>query len=131
LFAPREAIESFLDGVDVRERFDEMTMHFQLSPSALAIALRNSGLITQEDVAALANRQSRESAMATGEAARYGELSMLSAQPRPAWGIAHQLLRAYGAGDITLRPVADVLGWTLEKTENFFDPPVTNLVSVS
>lgn len=131
LFAPREAIESFLDGADVRERFDEMTMHFQLSPSALAIALRNSALISQEDVAALASRQSRESAMATGQAARYGELSMFSGQPRPAWGIAHQLLRAYGAGDITLRPVADVLGWSLEKTENFFDPPVTNLVSVS
>lgn len=130
LLVPERDIRSFLDGADPIDKFDELVMHFQVSPSAMVIALRKFSMITSAGAEAVRGRRSRQSAMASGQGARYGELAGVASAIRPAWAIVHRLLEAYSDGQITLFPVADVLGWSFEKTEEFFDPPEFNIALV-
>jgi Zn-dependent peptidase ImmA (M78 family)/transcriptional regulator with XRE-family HTH domain len=102
------------------DKFDELSWHFQVSPSSLAWRLFNLGLISADERSRLLNRTARGVAESLRKVTEFLQFSSMSENERRPWRLISAYLEAYAAGESTLRPVASLLGWPLAETEEFF-----------
>lgn len=118
--APRSEIVALLKGRSAVEAFDELVLHFQMSPSAMSWRLLNEGLVSQEEQRKLGAQTARAMAMRAGEAAEHTNRARLAGVPRPAQRLVDAYLDAYRDGVTTLRPAANLLGQPAEELEEYF-----------
>lgn len=119
--APAGEVVELLGQRAATEAFDELVMRFRLTPKSLAWCLFNQGLLSESDRDRYLHATARGVAMRSDKTAYYAELASSSAQERPAWSMVSEYLRAYHAGEVTLKPVATLLGWSLEYAQEFFE----------
>ncbi|MGC5171618.1 ImmA/IrrE family metallo-endopeptidase [Microbacterium sp. DT81.1] len=118
--APRTEIVNRIVGRSAVDAFDELVLHFQMSPNAMSWRLLNERLISQEDQRRLEKQTARATAMRAGEAAEYTNRARLAGVPRPAQRLVDAYLDAYRDGETTLRPAAQLLGQPLAELEMYF-----------
>jgi len=118
--APRDEIVGRLAGRSAVDAFDDLVLHFQMSPSAMSWRLLNEQLISQEDQRRLETQTARATAMRAGEAAEHTTRARLAGVSRPAQRLVDAYLDAYRDGVATLRPAADLLGQPAEQLELYF-----------
>lgn len=118
--APRAEIIKKVAGRSAVDAFDELVLHFQMSPSAMSWRLLNVQLISQEDQQRLQSQTARATAMRAGDAAEHTNRARLAALPRPAQRLVDAYLDAYRDGATTLRPAANLLGQPAEALEMYF-----------
>lgn len=118
--APKDEIEEQLAGRLAVDAFDDLVLHFQMSPSAMSWRLLNEDLISQQEQRGLQSQTARATAMRAGEAAEQTNRARLAAVPRPALRLVDAYLEAYRDGATTLRPAANLLGQPPETLERYF-----------
>lgn len=118
--APEGEIVDRIAGRSPVEAFDDLVLHFQMSPSAMSWRLLNEQLIAQEDQRRLESHTARATAMRAGEAAEHTNRARLAGVPRPAQRLVDAYLDAYRDGVSTLRPAANLLGQPAEQLELYF-----------
>lgn len=118
--APKSEIVARLAGRSAVDAFDDLVLHFQMSPSAMSWRLLNEQLISQEDQRRLESQTARATAMRAGEAAEHTNRARLAGVPRPAQRLVDAYLDAYRDGATTLRPAANLLGQPVEQLELYF-----------
>lgn len=118
--APRSEIVGLVGDRSPAEAFDDLVLHFQMSPSAMSWRLLNERLISQEDQRRLGAQTARAMAMRAGEAAEHTNRARLAGVPRPAQRLIDAYLDAYRDGVTTLRPAANLLGQPAEELEEYF-----------
>lgn len=118
--APRTEIVERMDERSAVDAFDDLVLHFQMSPIAMSWRLLNEQLISQEDQRKLGSQTARATAMRAGEAAEHTTRARLASMPRPAQRLVDAYLDAYRDGVATLRPAATLLGKSTEELEVYF-----------
>ncbi|WP_309127105.1 ImmA/IrrE family metallo-endopeptidase [Microbacterium sp.] len=118
--APRAEIVARIAKRSAVDAFDDLVLHFQMSPSAMSWRLLNEQLISQEDQRRLESHTARATAMRAGEAAEHTNRARLARVPRPAQRLVDAYLDAYRDGAATLRPAASLLGQPAEELEEYF-----------
>lgn len=118
--APKSEIVARLAERSAVDAFDDLVLHFQMSPSAMSWRLLNEQLISQEDQRRLESQTARATAMRAGEAAEHTNRARLAGVPRPAQRLVDAYLDAYRDGATTLRPAAILLGQPVEQLELYF-----------
>jgi Zn-dependent peptidase ImmA (M78 family) len=118
--APRAEIVEFIGERPAADAFDDLVLHFQMSPSAMSWRLLNERLISQEDQRRLGSQTARTTAMRAGAAAEHTNRARLASVARPAQRLIDAYLEAYRDGLTTLRPAANLLGQPVEALEVYF-----------
>jgi len=118
--APRAEIVERIAGRSAVDAFDDLVLHFQMSPIAMSWRLLNEQLISQEDQRKLGSQTARATAMHAGEAAEHTNRARLASIARPAQRLVDAYLDAYRDGATTLRPAANLLGKPAEELEEYF-----------
>ncbi|MEV8273587.1 XRE family transcriptional regulator [Microbacterium sp. NPDC077184] len=118
--APKVEIVARLAGRSAVDAFDDLVLHFQMSPSAMSWRLLNERLVSQEDQRRLQSQTARATAMRAGEAAAHTNRARLAGVPRPPQRLVDAYLDAYRDGATTLRPAATLLGQSVEQLELYF-----------
>lgn len=118
--APRDEILEEVGDKTPVESFDDLVLHFQMSPNAMSWRLLNEELISQEDQRRLDSQTARSIAMRAGRAAEHTDRARLSGMQRPAQRLVDAYLEAYRDGAATLRPAANILGKSVEELETYF-----------
>lgn len=118
--APRTEIITLIADRSAADAFDELVLHFQMSPSAMSWRLLNEQLISQEEQRRLGAQTARTTAMRAGEAAEHTNRARLASVARPAQRLVDAYLEAYRDGATTLRPAANLLGQPVEALEVYF-----------
>jgi len=119
--APRDEILDRIAKRTAVDAFDDLVLHFQMSPNAMSWRLLNENLISQEDQRRLGSQTARATAMRAGEAAELTTRARQAETPRPPQRLVDAYLDAYRDGVTTLRPAADLLGQPAEQLETYFD----------
>ncbi|MBF9071184.1 ImmA/IrrE family metallo-endopeptidase [Streptacidiphilus sp. NEAU-YB345] len=101
-------------GVD----FAALVVEFRVSPSALAARLRRLGLIDASEQARLRRRTTAECHLAVGAMDAYLREAALAEAERPPARLAEGLYLAFRSGEMTLRPLAALLGVEPEELED-------------
>lgn len=117
---PEDEVLQVLAGRAVEDAFDDLAWEFWASPESMAWRLHNLGLIDAETREHLGVRSGRGSATRLGRSREFLERSAQAENPRSPWWLVNEYLGAYSLGEVTLRPVADLLQQSLEQTEDFF-----------
>ncbi len=118
--APKNEIVDRIAGRSAVDVFDDLVLHFQMSPSAMSWRLLNEQLISQEEQRHLEAQTARATAMRAGEAAEHTNRARLAGVRRPAQRLVDAYLDAYRDGATTLRPAANLLGQPAEQLELYF-----------
>lgn len=117
---PAEELRRELGSSSPEDKFDELVWRFWVSPDSLAWRLKNLDFIDDELRERLGVRTVRASADRIGKAGEFVQRSQQSENSRSPWRLVNKYLEAYSQGEVTLRPVAQLLRWSLEETEEFF-----------
>jgi Zn-dependent peptidase ImmA (M78 family)/transcriptional regulator with XRE-family HTH domain len=120
---PRPEIETVMGERSPDAAFADLVWHFQVSPEPMAWRLKNTGHIDKDEAERLATRSVRSIAMSLGKTADHVQLADRSRNERKPWRLVSAHMDAYDRGLMTLRPIADLLGQTLEEAEAFFGNP--------
>lgn len=118
--APRDEIIRYLNGRTAKAAFDDLVLHFQLSPNAMSWRLLNEDLISKDEQERLADSTAGATAMKAGRAAEHSERTRGAQARRPPKRIVNAYLQAHSDGIATLRPAASLLGEPLEQLETIF-----------
>ncbi|MDR6573189.1 Zn-dependent peptidase ImmA (M78 family) [Curtobacterium sp. 320] len=118
--APSVELRAALAGRDPREVFPELVERFQLSPSSLAWRLLNERLIDQAACDELRKMTAKSAYLALGKPAEFVDIALAAGEPRPGWLLVNAYADAYRDGETTIKPVARLLGWAPDETEEFF-----------
>jgi Zn-dependent peptidase ImmA (M78 family)/transcriptional regulator with XRE-family HTH domain len=119
--APAAEIDRVLDGRLAAEAFDDLVTRFRLSPGSMAWCLYNQRLLSSSEKNARLNLTGRSVFFRSQKSQEYTRLATDSQTARPAWTLVGEYLRAYDDGEITIKPVANLLGWSPARAESFFD----------
>lgn len=117
LLMPRDEIVEFVGSSSVQEEFDALVWHFQVSPAALGYRLMNLHMISDTERKRLSRPTTATAAERDGKSIEFMQRSDAAKDVRPPWRLVALYLEAYDRGDVTLRPVADLLGWSLDEVE--------------
>ncbi len=120
----RDRVRQEVDGGNglSQESFAQLVVDFKVSPSALAVRLRQLHLIDAATHDRFRLLTAENCHLHVGAAAEY--------QRQQAWAqgrqfparVALHLFRAYEDGETTLRPLAGLLGWDVDKLQQVLDP---------
>ena len=121
--APAAEIRRLIGKKRPAEVFDDLVLHFQLSPSSMSWRLLNEDLITERQRQPLGLESARRIAMRSGQAAEFTESARQSELRRSPTRLVNAYLDAYTAGVATLRPAAALLGCTVDEVQSFFYEP--------
>lgn len=119
--APRAEIVEVLAGRTAGAAFDDLVLHFQMSPDAMSWRLLNEELIDKAQQQNLGRETARTIAMRAGRAAEHTKRARETSMPRPAQALVDAYLDAYRDGKTTLRPAASLLGVSTESLEVYFE----------
>lgn len=105
-----------------QESFAQLVVDFKVSPSALAVRLRQLGLVDTATQSRMRAFTAENCHLHVGAASEY--------QRQQAWAdgrqfparVALELFQAYEEGDTTLRPLAGLLGWDVDRLHQVLDP---------
>jgi Zn-dependent peptidase ImmA (M78 family) len=117
---PRVELEEVVAGRPVEAVFDELVWRFYVSPETMAWRLFNLNLVDEDLRMRLSHSTTRATAQRLGHIAEYAMRSERACYARPPWRLAKLYLEAYERGDVSLRPVAELLRWDYDRTEEFF-----------
>lgn len=102
------------------DAFDELVLHFQLSPDSMSWRLFNEEMIDAPTQRRLAGTTARSIAMRAGRAAEHTDRARLAQHARPAQRLVDAYLEAYRDGLTTLRPAASLLGMSVDQLAAYF-----------
>lgn len=117
---PERELRESLDGRDPRAGFDELVWQFRVSPASMAWRMLNLKLIDEPTCRELRAEGTKAVARRLDRIPEYLARIDASSRPREPWLLITAYLDAYRAGNVTLRPIASMLRWTLEHAEAFF-----------
>ncbi|EST34686.1 hypothetical protein N566_18250 [Streptomycetaceae bacterium MP113-05] len=110
------------EGALSQETFARLVVDFKVSPSALAVRLRQLGLVDTATHDRFRQLTAENCHLHVGAAAEYQrQQSWAEARQFPT-RVVSQLFRAYEDGETTLRPVAALLGWDVDALHRVLDP---------
>lgn len=118
--APGDELRARLGSRPAQAAFPELIEHFQLSPESMAWRLFNENLVDESIRSSFRGSSARSVYMGLGKPREYVELAHAAGEPRPAWSLVNTYLDAYRAGEVTVKPVAKLLGWAPADAEEFF-----------
>lgn len=98
------------DGAMDHERFCQLASELHVSPSSLAYRLEGLRIIDKGAVAHWTKTSAAKAAKSSGSVAAYAKESVVALTPRPPSSLVADAFAAYQAGDITLRPYAQLVG---------------------
>jgi Zn-dependent peptidase ImmA (M78 family) len=125
---PEEAVRSVLDdctessGQLSEAGFSSIVMHFAVSPSALSYRMSNLGLINAQQRSRLGHLNTAQCANLAGQIDTYVEWASNSAKGRAPVALLSQMLGAYLAHKTTLRPLANILGVSVDQLRRGLEP---------
>jgi Zn-dependent peptidase ImmA (M78 family)/transcriptional regulator with XRE-family HTH domain len=124
---PSDEINIFLKGRSAFENFDELTWRFGVSPSAMSWRLFNLKLLSDSQRMRLSGRSTRVCAEAVEAGEEHLSRNADAMDGRAPWRLAMASIHAYRSGEISIAPVADLLGMTDAKALSLLADPDTEM----
>lgn len=119
-FAEQVGQPEYLDD----QNFAHLVMKFAVSPSALAYRMSKLDLITRDQSAHFARLTTTRCALFANQVDRYVEWATKSASQRHPVTLISDMVSAYLDGKTTLRPVANLTGFTVDQLRGQLEPVV-------
>lgn len=118
---PSEEVKAAVAQKRAVDCFAELVWQFEVSPDSMAWRLLNLGLVDAVQRAELAAKTSGEIAAQLGKFEEQLRRSQEATLARPPALLIEAYVEAYLAGEVTTKPLADLLGWSREEVETVFN----------